>query len=101
MEEKEKEFLRNLYTLASVGINIVVATFIGLIMGRLLDVNVFKGKTEPWFTLIFLLFGIIAGFRNVFQMVREKGSKNIGPDGGGDASEYDSRGDEDDDRPRT
>ena len=72
MKDKDKEFLRSLYTLATVGINIVVATFIGLGLGWLIDHKLFHGKTEPWFTLIFLLFGIIAGFKNVFQMTKGK-----------------------------
>ncbi len=73
MDEKDKEFWRSLYNLATVGLNIVAATFIGLGIGWVLDHKVFHGKTEPWFTLIFLIFGIIAGFRNVFQIVRERG----------------------------
>ena len=77
MEQKDKEFLRNLYTLATVGINIVVATFMGLGMGWVIDhklfPKVFHVETKPWFTLVFLLFGIIAGFRNVFSIIKEKG----------------------------
>lgn len=76
MEEKDKEFMRNLYTLASLGINIVVATFMGLGMGWLLDnkffPRYFHWDSSPIFTLIFLLFGIIAGFRNVFMMTKGK-----------------------------
>lgn len=41
----------------------VAATFIGLAMGYYLDKWL---GTDPWLTLIFLLFGIIAGFRNIF-----------------------------------
>jgi ATP synthase protein I len=75
MEQKDKEFWRGMYMLASLGINIVVATFIGLGMGWLIDNKLFPYfgmHTEPWFTMIFLLFGIIAGFRNVISMTRSK-----------------------------
>ncbi len=41
----------------------VAATFIGLGMGWWLDE---KFDTAPWMTLIFLLLGIISGFRNIF-----------------------------------
>ena len=41
----------------------VAATFIGLAMGYYLDRWL---ETAPWFTLIFLLIGIISGFRNVY-----------------------------------
>ena len=74
MEDKDKEFWRSLYSLATVGLNIVAATFIGLGIGWVIDHKLFHGKTEPWFTLIFLLFGIIAGFRNVFLIVKERGN---------------------------
>ena len=41
----------------------VAATFIGLAMGHYLDKWL---DTGPWLTLIFLLLGIVAGFRNIF-----------------------------------
>ena len=70
-KEDNKEFWRGMYNLGTLGINIVVATFIGLGMGWLLDNKVFHGKTSPWLTLIFLLFGIVAGFRNIYKMTKE------------------------------
>lgn len=41
----------------------VASTFIGLAMGYYLDRWL---DTSPWFTLIFLLLGIISGFRNIY-----------------------------------
>ncbi len=41
----------------------VAATFIGLAMGYYLDQWL---DTKPWFTLVFLAIGVIAGFRNVY-----------------------------------
>ena len=41
----------------------VVSTFIGLGMGYYLDKWL---GTNPWMTLLFLLIGIISGFRNIF-----------------------------------
>lgn len=74
MEDRDKEFWRNMYKLASMGINLVAATFIGLFMGLAID-NWLTPKinwhTSPWFTLVFLLFGIIAGFKNMFHMARK------------------------------
>ena len=65
-----------MYQLAAMGINLVAATFIGLFMGWAID-NWLTPKlnwhTSPWFTLVFLLFGIIAGFRNMFQYGKEDG----------------------------
>lgn len=43
----------------------VAATFIGLAMGYYLDQWL---GTRPWFTLTFLLIGIVSGFRNVYLL---------------------------------
>lgn len=56
--------------LASVGINLVVATFIGYLIGFYLDKYL---GTEPWFTIIFLLVGITAGFKNLFTVTKKYG----------------------------
>ncbi len=90
MKDRDKEYWRSMYTLATVGINIVVATFIGLGMGWLIDNKLFPFfglHTDPWFTMIFLLFGIIAGFRNVISMTRSK----IRGEGGGEDKPGDFR----------
>ena len=63
MAEDRKQLFRTLGFLSSVGISMVVATFIGLAMGYYLDKWL---GTEPWLTLVFLVIGIISGFRNIF-----------------------------------
>jgi len=50
--------------LASLGISLVAATAIGLAIGYQLDKWL---KTSPWLTILFLLFGIAAGFVNLFR----------------------------------
>jgi ATP synthase protein I len=44
----------------------VAATAIGLAVGYQLDKWL---KTSPWLMIVFLLFGIAAGFMNVFREV--------------------------------
>jgi len=63
MEEKDRKLVRMLGVLSTVGMVIVFATVIGLYIG--LKVDEWLG-TSPWFTAIFLLFGLIGGFRNLF-----------------------------------
>lgn len=63
-------FFRGLAMLASMGITMVVSTFIGLIIGIYLD-KFFS--TKPWFTIIFLFLGIAAGFRNIYLMTKKYG----------------------------
>ena len=63
MAEDKRQLFRTLSFLSSVGISMVAATFIGLAMGYYLDRWL---GTNPWLTLIFLVIGIISGFRNIF-----------------------------------
>ena len=63
--------LQNLAMLSSIGIAFVAATFIGLAIGIYLD-RYFG--TAPWLTVIFLVFGIAAGFKNVYDMIKKYGS---------------------------
>jgi ATP synthase protein I len=45
-----------------------VATFIGWGIGYWLDMQF---GTEPWLMLVFLLFGVAAGFKGVFRAAKE------------------------------
>lgn len=59
--------------LASVGITLVVATVIGLFMGIYLDRWL---GTHPVFTILMLIFGIAAGFVNLFRETAKLNRKN-------------------------
>lgn len=50
------------------GIHLVTCTFVGLLIGYFLDRWL---GTEPWFLLAFLLFGIAAGFKNMYVEVKK------------------------------
>ena len=67
MEEKDRKLIRMLGVLSTVGITMVAATVIGLFIGLKLDK--FFG-TSPWLTALFLFFGLVAGFRNLFVYAR-------------------------------
>ncbi|MFW6324921.1 MAG: AtpZ/AtpI family protein [Desulfovibrionales bacterium] len=64
---KDKEYWQTLSKAWMVGLNLVSGTFIGLLMGIFLDRWL---GTNPWLTIIFLILGIIAGFKNVFQEIK-------------------------------
>ncbi|PIV66799.1 MAG: hypothetical protein COS10_04340, partial [Nitrospirae bacterium CG01_land_8_20_14_3_00_44_22] len=59
---------RQLLEASTIGLNLVLATFVGLAMGYGLD-KLFN--TSPWFTIIFLMLGIIAGFLELIRMARK------------------------------
>jgi F0F1-type ATP synthase assembly protein I len=63
---KEKRgLLLTLGTLSTIGISVVIAIAIGVYVGLQLDKWL---GTAPWFFFIFLFFGIVAGFRNIYIM---------------------------------
>ncbi len=63
MEEEKKRLLESLGMISTMGISVAVAIIIGVFVGRQLDNWL---GTGPWFFFIFLLFGIVAGFRNIY-----------------------------------
>lgn len=66
-KEAKSEFFRLLGVASTVGINLVISTFIGFAIGYfLLDRFL---NTFPWFTIIFLILGIAAGFKYLFKIV--------------------------------
>ena len=57
---------KQLIRLSMIGVTLVASTAIGLAIGYWLDRWL---GTSPWLTMVFLLFGIAAGFLNLFRDV--------------------------------
>lgn len=72
-EKEDRGILGELLRASTVGLNLVAATFIGLAIGWFLD-KLFG--TRPYLTIIFLILGIIAGFRELFKMVKKDSKKD-------------------------
>lgn len=70
--DTRKELMKMMSVFGTVGIHMSASVFIGLGIGYYLDNKVFDGRTSPWLTMIFLAFGIVAGFKNLYQMSRRK-----------------------------
>ena len=68
MKKESRRALRELAYYSSLGLSVSLAIFIGLAVGVFLDR---RFETTPWFTLIFLVLGIIGGFRNIAIVVRK------------------------------
>ncbi|WP_028588117.1 AtpZ/AtpI family protein [Desulfocurvus vexinensis] len=83
-KNKKKPALTTLADVGTMGMHMVASTFIGLGMGWYLDKWL---GTRPWFLLIFLLLGIVSGFRNMFQEARRLQGR---PDDQGDGDAQDS-----------
>ncbi len=53
---------------SSLGLEMGIAVAIGLSLGWWLDS---RFDTSPWLTILCLLFGIAAGFKNVLELIRK------------------------------
>lgn len=62
--DKPSEAMVLFGNVATIGMQLVVATFVGLAMGYFLDKWL---GTGPWMLIIFLLLGIVTGFRDVYR----------------------------------
>ncbi|NLV25230.1 MAG: AtpZ/AtpI family protein [Deltaproteobacteria bacterium] len=91
MGEERRQLVRSLGMISSIGVCMVVSTVIGLAMGYYLDKWL---GTSPWLTLIFLVIGIISGFRNIYIMAerelrRQREVNNQGKGNGDDSKSAD------------
>jgi ATP synthase protein I len=67
VKKETRRTFRELAYYSSLGLSVSFAIFIGLAIGVVLDR---KFDTSPWFTLVFLAFGIAAGFRNIALVIK-------------------------------
>jgi ATP synthase protein I len=72
MSDNRKEAIKLLADFSTIGMTVAFSIFIGVGIGYLLDHKVFSGRTYPWFTLIFLGFGVASAFLNLYRMARRK-----------------------------
>lgn len=62
--------VKKLYLLGTVGVQLAVSIVIGFLMGLGLDRWL---DTGPLFMLVFLVFGVVAGFLNVYRVAIKEG----------------------------
>jgi ATP synthase protein I len=53
---------------SSMGLELGLSVILGLFIGQWLDE---RYGTAPWLLLLFLLFGMVAGFRSVFRLLKK------------------------------
>jgi ATP synthase protein I len=68
MDRETKRAIRDLAYFSSIGFAVALSIFIGLFVGVYLDR---RFETQPWLTLIFLVLGIAAGFRNIALAIKK------------------------------
>lgn len=62
--------LRNFGTASTIAMSIVFSIMAGVISGYYIDTWLFDGKTSPWFTIIFFVFGVAGGVKNFFILTK-------------------------------
>jgi ATP synthase protein I len=72
----DSNILKTLSLITQLGVIIVVSTFVGLFIGKALD-GLFS---TSFFSITFLIFGIIAAFKNAYTLlmkqIKEKDEKD-------------------------
>ncbi len=72
MSEHRREMMKMLADFSTIGMTVAFSIFIGVGFGYYLDTKVFNGSTKPWFTLVFLAFGVASAFLNLYRMATRK-----------------------------
>jgi len=65
-EDKEK-ILKQIASYSTLGLEMGLSVAVGAIIGYYLDKWL---HTEPWLLIIFLLFGVFAGFRSLYRALK-------------------------------
>lgn len=74
---KKNSNLELLGLASMMGIHLVSGVLVGLGMGYYLDKYF---GTKPWLTVVFLIFGIIAGYKNMFREMQRIQKKEADAD---------------------
>jgi len=69
MKRETRRNLKELAYYSSLGFQVALSIVIGLALGVYLDRHVFD--TTPWLTLIGLLLGIVAAYRNIGLAIKK------------------------------
>jgi ATP synthase protein I len=91
MLKTEKGRLKSMGMLASMGMTMVLTTLMGLGLGLYLDK---RFDTAPWLMAVFLFFGVAAGFKNIYYVLKKYGFLEDFQDdaNGQDSEQNDKRG---------
>jgi ATP synthase protein I len=68
MDEDLRKTIKTLGFVSTVGIAMALSIALGAFIGYYLDEWL---GTQPWFTLLFLVFGIVAAFRNLYILYKK------------------------------
>jgi len=68
MKKETRQMIRELGWYSALGFSVALSVFIGLFIGLFLDKLFGSG---PWLMFVFLGFGIVAGFNNIYLAIKK------------------------------
>jgi len=68
MDNETKKMFRTLGFVSTTGLAMAISITLGALIGYYLDE---KYETSPWLFIVFLIFGIIAAFKNLLLMYKK------------------------------
>jgi len=71
MAKEDQGILTDLARYGQIGTTFSASIFVGFGIGWWLDNKLFAGKTTPWFSFIFLGFGIATGFKHLWDLSKK------------------------------
>ncbi|MGC8871357.1 MAG: AtpZ/AtpI family protein [Caldimicrobium sp.] len=76
MNNKKESNLKFLLTVLgeslTIGIAVIGSILAGAITGWLIEEKLLKGKTSPWITTLFIIFGAIGGIKNLIYYSKRR-----------------------------
>ena len=63
----DRSILKAFARAGTIGFHMVISTFVGLALGYGIDRFL---NTSPWFTIVFLILGIISGYRELARLAK-------------------------------
>jgi ATP synthase protein I len=68
VQGETKKYIKLLAMVSTMGLSMALAIVIGILIGYYLDK--WLNTKYPWFFLIFMILGIVAGFRNIYVIMK-------------------------------
>ncbi len=68
VSSKTKKWVDLVSKYGTIGLEMGICVFLGIVFGAYLDKFL---DTTPWLTIVFTIFGMVAGFRSLFRLARE------------------------------
>ena len=74
LREDKGKLLKQFASYSTIGLEMGLSVAVGVGIGYYLDTWL---KTEPWFLIIFIIFGVAAGFRSLYRAAKRLQKEDV------------------------